>query len=66
VLFRSIAAGELPDSVDGDTLLDAIYGPLYYRLFMGHQPLTEEFADEAFDVAVMGASANAKQKKSSR
>ena len=62
---EAIAAGELP-GLDGNMLLDAIYGPLYYRLFLGHEALTEEFAGQIFDAVVAGVSANAKAEKSSR
>ncbi len=66
VIDEAIAAGELPFDLNGNVLLDAIYGPLYYRQFMGHEALTEEFAGQVFDAVVAGHSANAKQRKSSR
>ena len=47
-------------------LVDAIYGPLYYRLFMGHLAQTEEFVDDVFSAALTGESANAKQRSNSR
>ena len=66
VIDEAIAAGELPYTLNGKMLLDAIYGPLYYRLFIGHEALTEEFAGQIFDAVVTGVSANAKAGKSSR
>jgi AcrR family transcriptional regulator len=59
LIDEAISAGELPAEVDGDLLFDVIYGPLYYRVLMGHQVLTEEFALQVFDAAVTGL-ANAK------
>ncbi len=59
LIDEAISAGELPAEVDGDLLFDVIYGPLYYRVLMGHQVLTEEFALQVFDTAVTGL-ANAK------
>jgi AcrR family transcriptional regulator len=66
VIDEAIAMGELPHNMDRDTLVDAIYGPVYYRLFMGHLALTEEFVDDVFSAALTGVSANAKQRSNSR
>jgi AcrR family transcriptional regulator len=43
---RAQAAGELPADVDPELVVDAISGPLYYRLLMRHEPLTEAYADD--------------------
>jgi AcrR family transcriptional regulator len=43
---RAQAAGELPADVDPGLVVDAISGPLYYRLLMRHEPLTETYADD--------------------
>lgn len=37
-------SGEFDQSLDTDLALDLIYGPIYYRLLVGHQPLNETFA----------------------
>ncbi len=66
VIHEAIAAGKLPVAVDGNTLVDAIYGPLYYRLFMGHQSLSEQFAEDVFHTAVSGISTGAAAQKSSQ
>ncbi|XGV94794.1 MAG: TetR/AcrR family transcriptional regulator [Leptolyngbya sp. BL-A-14] len=55
VIRDAITASELPSGTDVETLIDGIYGPLYFRLFLGHQPLNESFALQAFQLAVTGA-----------
>ena len=43
------ASGEIREDVDPEVLIDMIYGPIYYRLLMGHQPLTAEFGSKIVD-----------------
>lgn len=44
VIERGKESGELDAGLDTDLTLDLIYGPIYYRLLVGHQPLDEAFA----------------------
>lgn len=44
IIERGKASGELDQDLDTDLALDLIYGPVYYRLLVGHQPLDEAFA----------------------
>jgi AcrR family transcriptional regulator len=44
VLRRGRERGELAPSIDLDVAVDALYGPIYYRLLLGHQPLDHHFA----------------------
>jgi AcrR family transcriptional regulator len=46
--------GELRPDVDLGMILDTIYGPLYYRLLIGHEPLTVEFADQVTNLVWAG------------
>jgi hypothetical protein len=46
--------GELQPNVDLNIVLDAIYGPLYYRLLIGHEAITEEFADQIANLVLAG------------
>lgn len=39
---------------DPHTILDVIYAPLYYRLMVGHQPLSESFVQEYLDLVMNG------------
>ncbi len=44
VIERGKESGEFDKGLDTDLVLDLIYGPIYYRLLIGHQPLNEAFA----------------------
>jgi Tetracyclin repressor-like, C-terminal domain len=37
---------------DIDLALDLIFGPLFYRLLMGHAPITRGFVDQLLDVVI--------------
>ncbi len=36
--------GQIDQSLDTDLALDLIFGPIYYRLLVGHQPLDDSFS----------------------
>jgi AcrR family transcriptional regulator len=42
-LQRGIRRGELPDVLNKDLLLDALYGAIYFRFLIRHAPLSEEY-----------------------
>jgi AcrR family transcriptional regulator len=42
---EAIDAGELPKGTDPEVIIDALHGPQFLRLIMGHAPLTREFAE---------------------
>jgi AcrR family transcriptional regulator len=44
----------LREDVDLDIVMDALYGPLYYRLLAGHGPLSERYADSISEVVLRG------------
>lgn len=44
LLTRAIAAGDVRADVNIEIALDMIYGPLFYRVLIGHLPLDEAFA----------------------
>ena len=46
------AQGEMRADVDPELLIDMIYGAIYYRLLMGHQPLDAEFGSRLVDEAL--------------
>jgi AcrR family transcriptional regulator len=50
---KAIAAGEIVRPADVETLLDMIYGPLFYRLLVGHGSLDLNFADSVVDLAML-------------
>jgi len=43
VLRRGRERGELNKGIDFDVAVDSLYGPVYYRLLLGHQPLDRKF-----------------------
>jgi AcrR family transcriptional regulator len=47
---------ELRGGVDVEVVLDLLYAPLYYRLLIGHQPLTIEFANQVTELVWAGIS----------
>jgi AcrR family transcriptional regulator len=44
ILRDGIATGQIRPDIDVSLTLDQLFAPLYYRLFFGHEPLTEDFA----------------------
>ena len=45
MLERAVEAGELRADLDLEITLDLVYGPLYYRLLVGHASLDGRFTD---------------------
>ena len=45
VLQRAVDRGELRPGLDIPTVMDQLYGPVYYRLTMGHESLMPGLAD---------------------
>ena len=54
LLERAKANREVRRDVDVDVALDLLYGPLFFRLLMGHAALDESFMDRVLDAAVRG------------
>lgn len=46
LLLEGMASGELRGDVDVDAALDLLYGPLFFRLMLGHAPLDAAFAKQ--------------------
>ncbi len=57
LLSAAIAAGEVRKDLDVALALDLIYAPVFYRLLMGHAPLTAGFTDEVLNMVLQGLSA---------
>ncbi|WP_019507270.1 TetR/AcrR family transcriptional regulator [Pleurocapsa sp. PCC 7319] len=49
-----VERGELRKDINADVAIDALYSPLFYRLLLKHQPLTNEFVDELIDAVIGG------------
>ncbi len=54
MLQLAINRGEVRKDIDCELVLDALYGPLYYRLLVNHAPLTASYAEELVDVVLSG------------
>jgi AcrR family transcriptional regulator len=51
---RARERGQIRRDVDLDAAIDVVYGPLYYRLLLRHQPLTPATARRIADHALAG------------
>ncbi len=45
MIEKAVRTGGIDQPDDIEVVLDVIYGPVFYRLLVGHQPLDEGFAD---------------------
>ena len=45
ILEQALARGEIVAPPDMEALLDMIYGPVFFRLLVGHCPVSPEFGD---------------------
>jgi AcrR family transcriptional regulator len=52
LLERCIADRLVAPPEDLDLALDLVFGPLFYRLLMGHAPITRGFVDQLLDAVV--------------
>jgi AcrR family transcriptional regulator len=53
ILERGIGRGELRPDTNLELLIDAIYGPIWYRLLLKHGALDEAFAEELVDFVIL-------------
>jgi AcrR family transcriptional regulator len=59
---RGKSAGELADDTDPELLVDAIFGPLYYRLLLRLTPLTQDYGKKLVDQVLRGLRKNPARK----
>ena len=57
ILDLGIERGELREDLDPEVAVDILYGPIYYRLLVGHAQLDEDFADALADHIFAGLGA---------
>ncbi len=58
--------GALRRDVPPDLAVDLLVGPLFYRMFVGHRPVTQEFVEQVFHNVLTGLRAPASARKSTR
>jgi len=54
LLTRAISAGDIRADADIEIALDMIYGPLFYRVLIGHLPLDKAFAKRLLQEVLRG------------
>jgi AcrR family transcriptional regulator len=54
IFQRGVDRGELREDIDAEVAIDALYSPLFYRLLLKHQPLTDKLVNELVDVVMKG------------
>lgn len=57
VIELGITQGELRPDIDIEVAMDALYGPIYYRLMVRHLPLSEAFTDTLAEHVLRGIGA---------
>lgn len=53
-ISEAISNGELRPDTNGEILIDALYGAIYYRFLLGYAPLTDEYIDTIVDYVFNG------------
>lgn len=56
MLKRKQQRGQLRKDADLDLLLDALYGPLYYRFLVKNEPPSQKYAEALVDLVLRGLS----------
>ncbi|MBL8197113.1 MAG: TetR/AcrR family transcriptional regulator [Blastocatellia bacterium] len=52
VLKKAMEQGKISSNIDVDLLLDVLYAPLYFRLLIGHAPLTDNMVDDLINLVM--------------
>ncbi|MFW2383152.1 MAG: TetR/AcrR family transcriptional regulator [Acidimicrobiales bacterium] len=55
VIERAIARGELHASADANLIIETVIGPLWVRLLLTGEPITEDLADRVVELVTAGA-----------
>jgi len=55
VVERAIHRGELPASTEANLIIETVIGPLWIRLLLTGEPITEELADQVVELVTTGA-----------
>ncbi len=63
LLARAVESGELRADVDVELVLDALFGPLYYRAMVQHLPVDAPFAERLFQSVMLGIATDDARKR---
>ena len=55
VVERAIERGELPANSDANLIIETVIGPLWVRLLLTGEPITEDLADRVVELVMGGA-----------
>ena len=55
IVERAVERGELPASTNANLIIESVIGPLYVRLLLTGEPITEELADQIVELVTRGA-----------
>lgn len=58
VLMRGIECGELRKDIDLEVVVDALYGPIWYRILVPHAPISAKWAAKLADQVFRGLRAS--------
>jgi AcrR family transcriptional regulator len=58
LLQQAISVGDVRKDINIEVVLDAIYGPLFFRLLLGHAPLDAAFVDKLLHELIHGIGAD--------
>ena len=59
IVTRAVARGEAPAGTDAGAVVRAAVAPLYYRLFISHEPVTEETVHQTVTATTAAVAAGA-------
>ncbi|MGE3841230.1 MAG: TetR-like C-terminal domain-containing protein, partial [Vicinamibacterales bacterium] len=55
LLLAALRAGDLRSDIDVNTLLDLLYGPIFFRILVGHAAVDARFCDRLLHELLSGA-----------
>lgn len=54
IVERAVQRGELPPSADANLIIETVIGPLWVRLLLTGEPITDDFADQVVELVTDG------------
>lgn len=55
IVERAIERGELPTDTNANLIIETVIGPLWFRLILTAEPLTDAIADQVAELVAVGA-----------